>query len=124
MLTEIEGLNCTDGLLISLAESLNRDYALVSAHAWNLRFNDELKEYSNTVGDRLDVDNVVDLDLLKSYCGIGQSALYNTNISLDSFIPIYRQIYDIIYLRNAVSMPLPDCPNTHTFAISTIDKGV
>lgn len=88
---EYEGLNCADGLMISLVEWLNRDYSLIFCEAWNFEFKPENEEYPNTIGDRLSVHDVVCTELLYSTCGVGKKSVYNDHISLEEFMTVLKE---------------------------------
>jgi hypothetical protein len=87
--TDCAGLDCVDGLVISVAEWLHRKYKLVFAEAWNFQFADEIEEYPHTIGGRLFIPNVVDQEILKACCGIEVN--YNKINNAEQLISILKE---------------------------------
>lgn len=85
------GLDCHDGLVISLLEWLKRENPFIFAEAWNFEFRPEIEGFPHTIGDRLIVNNVVSQDLLKEYCGVEINEVNNTNVHLESFMPVLKR---------------------------------
>lgn len=66
-LTSIDGLDCMDGLIITLLEWLGRDYDLLLGEMWDFSFDEEK---NGTMGEKIVAHSSINLKSLKEQCGV------------------------------------------------------
>lgn len=113
-LTKIEGLNCMDGLIITILEWLGRNYDILLGRMWDFSF-DEKKD--GLLGKKMDPYRGFTLKSLEEQCGISLSYEKATDLSLPVIKNKLSSVPVILFLD------MFWCPWTSNYYQKIHDKG-